>query len=151
MVASGEIEDEGAQRERYQELLAELRTIIPGVQVLFAFLLTAPFAGRFAEVDGLGRDIYAASLVGTALAATTFMTPAAYHRLATGSGRATRIRLAIRLTIVGLVLLALSVAAAVFVVGRFVFDSSTVGGAIAAAVGLTTVGLWFALPLSRRR
>lgn len=47
-------------------------------------------------------------------------------------------------------LLAVSVAGAVFVVGRFVFESSAVGGAIAAGVGLTTLGLWFVLPLSRR-
>jgi len=36
--ADAQAQDEAAQRERYQELLAELRTIIPGVQVLFAFL-----------------------------------------------------------------------------------------------------------------
>lgn len=148
--ADAQAQDEAAQRERYQELLAELRTIIPGVQVLFAFLLTAPFSARFHLLDQLGHDIYAASLVGTALAAAVFLTPAAYHRLATSSDRATRLRLAIRLTILGMALLAVSVAGAVFVVGRFVFESSAVGGAIAAGVGLTTLGLWFVLPLSRR-
>lgn len=112
--------------------------------------LTAPFSARFHLLDQLGHDIYAASLVGTALAAAVFLTPAAYHRLATSSDRATRLRLAIRLTILGMALLAVSVAGAVFVVGRFVFESSAVGGAIAAGVGLTTLGLWFVLPLSRR-
>jgi len=83
--SEAEVQDEAAQRERYQELLAELRTIIPGVQVLFAFLLTAPFSARFHLLDQLGHDIYAASLVGTALAAAVFLTPAAYHRLATSA------------------------------------------------------------------
>src|SRR6266508_6774039 len=94
-----------------------------GVQVLFAFLLTAPFSARFHLLDQLGHDIYAASLVGTALAAAVFLTPAAYHRLATSSDRATRLRLAIQRTFLGMVLLAVSVAGAVFCVGRFVFDS----------------------------
>lgn len=142
---------EAAQRERYQELLAELRTIIPGVQVLFAFLLTAPFSARFDRVDDLGRNVYAASLVAAALAAAVFMAPAAYHRLATSSDRVTRINLAIQLTIAGMVLLALSVAGAVFVVGRYVFGSTATGAALAGGVGVITFGLWFLLPLSRNR
>jgi hypothetical protein len=33
------------------ELLNELRVALPGVQVLFAFLLTIPFAQRFGQLD----------------------------------------------------------------------------------------------------
>lgn len=55
-------------RERYRELLEELRTIIPGVQVLFAFLLTVPFSSRFTELDALGRRVFTGSLVAAALA-----------------------------------------------------------------------------------
>lgn len=143
--------DDEDQRERYQELLAELRTIIPGVQVLFAFLLTVPFSARFHLLDDLGHGIYAVSLLGTALAAAIFMTPAAYHRLARDPDRALRLRIAIRLTILGLAVLAVSVAGAVFVVGRFVFESSAVGVVFAGLVGVTTLGLWFVLPLRRRR
>ena len=42
-------------RTRYQMLLQELRVVLPGVQVLMAFLQTAPFAQRFGDLDDLGR------------------------------------------------------------------------------------------------
>lgn len=142
---------EAEQRERYRELLAELRTIIPGVQVLFAFLLTVPFATRFAGLDRVGRDVFAASLLGTALAAAIFMTPAAYHRLAHDQDRATRLRVTIRLTLIGMVVLALSVSAAVFVVARFVFESTGVGVVFGVVTALVTGCLWFVLPLVERR
>ena len=67
-------------RERYRELLEELRTIIPGVQVLFGFLLTVPFSARFDRLDDLGRDLYSVVLAGVALAIVVFLTPAAIHR-----------------------------------------------------------------------
>ncbi len=57
MAGSGDDSAE-QQRERYRELLEELRTIIPGVQVLFAFLLTVPFSSRFADLDELGRRAF---------------------------------------------------------------------------------------------
>ena len=46
--------DESAKERRDRELLEllnGLRVIIPGVQVLFAFLLAVPFAAGFAEAD----------------------------------------------------------------------------------------------------
>ena len=138
------------QRDRYRELLEELRTIIPGVQVLFAFLLTVPFSSRFEEVDQLGRRVFAASLLATALASVAFITPAAYHRVAHRHDRASRLNLGIRLTILGMALLALSVTLALFVVVRFVFDSTVAGAAVAVVVGAAAVVLLYLLPISRR-
>ena len=45
------------------ELLNELRVALPGVQVLFAFLLAVPFAQRFGDVTSFQRDVYFAALV----------------------------------------------------------------------------------------
>jgi hypothetical protein len=141
---------EDAQRDRYRELLEELRTILPGVQVLLAFLLTAPFATRFDHLDRLGQDVFAAALLGTALAATALMAPTAYHRLARRQDRAERLRIAVRLAVTGMALLAASVAAAVFVVARFVYHDGRVGLVFGAIAALGALGLWFVLPLSRR-
>ena len=141
---------EDALRDRYRELLEELRTILPGVQVLLAFLLTAPFATRFDHLDRLGRDVFAAALLGTALAAAALIAPTAYHRLARRQDRAERLRIAVRLAVAGMALLAVSVAAAVFVVARFVYHDGRVGLVFGAIAALGALGLWFALPLSRR-
>lgn len=58
-------DDEDA-RERYRELLEEVRTIMPGAQVLLGFLLTVPFANRLADVDRLGRILFVVALAATA-------------------------------------------------------------------------------------
>jgi len=50
------------------ELLQELRIILPGVQVLFAFLLTVPFAGRFTELTAVQRYVFFGTLLCTAAA-----------------------------------------------------------------------------------
>src|SRR5712691_1183771 len=51
--------------ERYDrnlnELLGELRVALPGVQVLFAFLLVAPFNQRFGSVSSFERRLYFAT------------------------------------------------------------------------------------------
>jgi Family of unknown function (DUF6328) len=146
---SGEETEE--QRERYRELLEELRTVMPGTQVLFAFLLTAAFSQRFGELDDLGRRAFAAALLGTAVAAITLMTPAAFHRMSAPGHRASRLKASIRLQIAGMFLLLLSMSIAVFVTVRLIFDDTLVGvvfGAIALGVGVV---LWYLIPLSARQ
>lgn len=149
------------QRERYRELLEELRTIIPGVQVLFAFLLTVPFSARFEDIDDLGVQVFALSLLTVGLAAVVLLTPAAYHRLTPRHDRGQRLRLGIRVFITGMALLSVSIGCAVFVVGRLIFTAETaapatvlsadiVGGIIAAVVSGTAVFSWFVLPWLRR-
>ncbi|WP_062135076.1 DUF6328 family protein [Demequina aestuarii] len=139
-------------RERYRELLEELRTIIPGSQVLFAFLLTAPFSARFEELDDFGRNVFVLVLLGVAAATVFFMAPAAFHRISSRPYRRTRLRYAIRFAITGMVLLAASMSGAVFVVTRFIFDDVAWAGAAAgAAVATLTAVLWYLLPRARSR
>lgn len=148
-------------RERYRELLEELRTIIPGVQVLFAFLLTVPFSSRFAELDDVGVRVFALALVTVGLAAVILLTPAAYHRISAGDDRRQRLRLGIRSTVTGMALLAVSIVAAVFVVIRFIFDmtsislssewsETTIATIATVMVGGAAIVLWFVLPLISR-
>ena len=153
---------EEEQRERYRELLEELRTIIPGVQVLFAFLLTAPFSARFETMDDLGLQVFAVSLLTVGLAAVVLLTPAAYHRLTPGHDRHRRLRLGVRVAVTGMALLSISIGCAVFVVGRLIFTTQPaapaallsaggIGAMLAAVISGTAVFLWFVLPWLQRR
>jgi cation transport ATPase len=134
-------------RQRYQELLQELRVILPGVQVLFAFLLTAPFSARFNELDELGRDLYGVALLGTALSMVMLLAPASFHRVAQRAS-SDRLRTAVMLTVAGMATLGVSVLVVVFVVMRFIFE---VDAALPVTVVLALViaGLWYLLPLLR--
>lgn len=144
-------QDERAQRDRYRELLEELRTIIPGAQVLFAFLLTAPFAARFGGIDALGKMVFLVSLLSVAAATVLFLAPAAYHRLAAHHDRAGRLRFGVRTTLAGLFLLALSIGCAIFVVIRFLFDTPIPALLIAVAMGLLVTLLWYVIPVWGRK
>ncbi len=142
-------EESEEDRERYRELLEELRTIIPGVQVLFGFLLTAPFSSRFGDLDDTGRTLYAAVLTGVTLAIIVLLTPAALHRMSDGPDRATRVHVGVRCAAAGMTLLAVSTVVAVFMVARFVFGGVP-ATALATVVGTAFVGGWFVLPMALR-
>src|SRR5947199_10773885 len=63
------------------ELMAELRVALPGVQVLFAFLLVAPFNQRFGKTTSFERQLYFAALLCTLLASILLIAPTGIHRL----------------------------------------------------------------------
>jgi Family of unknown function (DUF6328) len=147
---TGEDRQERTARELI-ELLNELRVILPGVQFLFAFLLTVPFSQRFSQLDGLETGVFFVTLLCTAIATALLMAPSAQHRVLWREGvRERRLKLGNTLTIVGLVFLVPAMVGAVFVVADFIFGS---GAALAATVVLVLffVLLWFALPLWYRR
>lgn len=145
----GGLGDVEVERQRYRELLGELRTILPGVQVLFAFLLTAPFSSRFADLDLLGRRAFLVALVGVALAMILLLSPAAYHRLTDPGARARRLQVSVRFQLAGMVILGLAVADAVFVVTRFMF-TTTLGVIVAGVVLASMVLLWWLVPIRDR-
>jgi hypothetical protein len=132
------------------ELLNELRVALPGVQVLFAFLLTVPFAQRFAGASGLQRAAFFLSLLATAVASVLFITPTAYHRLRWREPDKERMLFtANRLTIAGMVFLATAMAAAVFLVTDVIYGTWQ-AAVISAGVAGLLAWFWFGLPLSRR-
>ena len=67
--------DRSELRDRYYGLLQELRVVLPGVQVLVAFLLTAPFSARFADLDDVGVAAYLVALVSAVLATICRVAP----------------------------------------------------------------------------
>jgi hypothetical protein len=146
---AGEDKKERVDRELI-ELLNELRVALPGVQVLFAFLLTVPFAQRFGAVSGLQRAVYFVALLATAVASVLFITPTAYHRLRWREpDKEGMLFTANRLTIAGTVFLAVAIAAVVFLVADVIYGGWQAAAAAAGVAGLLA-WFWYALPLSRR-
>jgi hypothetical protein len=145
-----DLADRDELRKRYEVLLQELRVSLPGVQVLSAFLLTAPFSQRFNELDEWGRRAYGVALISSMLSVICLVGPILLHRVGERRARADRLRWAIRLQVVGLAFLAVALVTAVWGVARFVFDTSTAWWLITPVFTLVLL-VWVALPLSLRR
>jgi len=142
--------DRDELRRRYYGLLQELRVLLPGVQVLAAFLLTAPFAPRFVDLDDAGRTAYLVALVTAVASIIMLMTPTVFHRVADRRARAARLEWGIRLTLAGVVLLATSLTSSLWCITRLVFGS-TAAAVIAVAVVATFASMWLVLPLAAGR
>jgi hypothetical protein len=133
------------------ELLQELRVALPGVQVLFAFLLTVPFQKNFEKATGFEKDVYLVTLLLTALTTALLIAPSAYHRLEFRQGDKEHIvAVANALAIAGFGVLAAAMSSAVLLVTHFLFSPTT---AIICTVGAAIVlyALWFVAPFTRRR
>jgi Kef-type K+ transport system membrane component KefB len=132
------------------ELLQELRVVIPGVQVLLAFLLTAPFQQRFAQLPGSLRNAFFAAIACATMATALLIAPSAHHRMRWRTGEKDRLlRIANREAIWGTVFLAAAVVLALYVITNVLFASwiAVVTAVLAVAV---FVWLWYALPLVGR-
>lgn len=150
--SASELDDRRDRRElrdRYYGLLQELRVVLPGVQVLVAFLLTVPFSQRFEELDGTGRVAYLVALVASLLATVCFVVPTAYHRAGGRTERSARLTWALRATRAGLVAMAISLTSATYGVTRFVFGSATAWWVTAGLVVAIT-SCWVVLPLTTK-
>src|SRR3954463_4131656 len=129
------------------ELLNELRVALPGVQVLFAFLLAVPFANGFPKLSQTGRDVFFAAFIATALSTVLLIAPSSYHRLRWRQHDKERmLRVSNVLTIAGLFSLAVSITCAVFVITDFLFHGAW-AAPFAAVVGAASLLLWYGLPL----
>jgi high-affinity Fe2+/Pb2+ permease len=132
------------------ELLQELRVALPGVQILFAFLLTVPFAQGFTKLDGAQRELYFGVLMATALSTALLIAPTAYHRLLFRQrDKEHLVQISNRLAIAGLFVLAVAITGTVLLIADFLFQGAQVV-IITVAAGLVFVVLWGVLPLLRR-
>ena len=148
---SGRDESEKVRLDRnLGELLQELRVALPGVQVLFAFLLTVPFQQGFSKITPFQEDVYFGCLLLTAISASLLISPTAYHRMTFRKQQKKHlVFLANRFAIAGLGCVALAMTGVVVLVTDLLF-----GAFATAVVGAMTFVmfalLWFALPLHRR-
>jgi len=144
-------EDRQDQRNRQLlELLNELRVAMPGVQVLFGFLLTVPFQQRFSQTTGGQRTIYTVALVSAAVASALLIAPGALHRVTfRARQKAFIIQWGSWQFIGGLAALAVAMSCSVLLVLDFLYQDAT-PVVIVAALAILYVGLWFVLGVYRR-
>jgi Family of unknown function (DUF6328) len=142
------------QKERIDreliELLNELRVVLPGVQVLFGFLLVVPFQQRFVDITDFEVDIYYVAFIAAALANVLLIAPSTYHRIRFREGdKENLVRLSGRLLIAGTASLAVSLTATVFLITDVLFGGGP-GIVAAVAAALVVAGFWFGIPLLRK-
>jgi|SRR5688572_17449372 len=145
----GETEKERVDRELI-ELLNELRVALPGVQVLFAFLLVVPFQQRFTTVTQFQKTVYFVTLLCAAAATILLIAPSANHRiLFRAREKPQLLKTANRMTIVGLAALASAVVGVVLLISDYLYgDETTV--VITAVTALGFAVFWYLVPLVRR-
>jgi hypothetical protein len=132
------------------ELLGELRVALPGVQVLFAFLLVVPFNPRFVDVTPFQEKLYLVTLLLAAAASAFLIAPSVHHRiLFRQQDKEYLVLTANRMVVVGLAFLALAMTAAVVLVTDVVFASGTTW-VVGILVGVAFTALWYLVPLRRR-
>ena len=147
---TGREETESERLDRnLQEMLGELRVALPGVQVLFAFLLVVPFNQRFADVTQFQKTVFFATLLCTAASTVCLIAPTSHHRLEFRQQDKHRIiHAGNRIVILGLFLLAVAMTGAVLFVTDFLYAGTTTT-VVAAATGGAFLLLWYAIPLRR--
>jgi len=144
----GESEKERLDRN-LAELLQELRVAIPGVQVLFAFLLVVPFNQRFADITTFQRTLYFVTLLLATAATVCLIAPTAHHRVEFRAQHKERIVFgATKLSIAGLALLAAAMTGAVMLITDLLYHAATVA-IVAGVVALGFALLWFGWPVKR--
>jgi hypothetical protein len=142
--------DERKRDRQMIELLNELRVALPGVQILFAFLLTVPFTQRFPQLTTFQRDVFYVTLVAATLSAACLIAPSAAHRLRFHqSEREWLIESANALMIAGLGFLTVAIGSAFLLITDVLFDGARVW-IYSALVWATILALWFGRPLYRQ-
>jgi hypothetical protein len=132
------------------ELLNELRVALPGVQILFAFLLTVPFSQGFQRVTPTQRTLFYATLLATVASTICLIAPSATHRLRFHKGdRSFIIESANKYLIAGLAFLGIAIVLAVTMITDFLYDSWIIW-AVPSLIAGAVIAVWFVRPLLRR-
>lgn len=140
-----ETEPERLNRE-LDQLLGELRVALPGVQVLFAFLLTVPFTDRFHDLPDSARDVYFAAVTLTGMASILLIAPTVHHRIRFRRGtKEQMLESANRLALAGTACLGLALGAAIYVAGEAAFPGSWVRWIGPLTIGFAAV-VWYVIP-----
>ena len=146
--------DDESRRERVNrellELLNELRVALPGVQVLFAFLLAVPFSNGYSKITTFQKDLFFATLIATAISTACFIVPTALHRLNFRQREKEQILFhSNKFAIAGLMFLAVSMIGVVMLITDVIY-SDTAAVIAGSAAALLFGGLWIGLPLRLR-
>jgi MFS family permease len=142
--------DKDRLNRNFDQLLQELRVVIPGVQVLFAFLLAVPFSTQFDHVDRFERVVFFIALLLAAVAVVLLLSPSIQHRiLFRHDQKHYLVETGSRLVIAGMTALALSMTLSLVLVAHYLYGiwaALIVGAGALGAYG----AIWYAIPLERR-
>lgn len=140
---------ESKQDRELIELLNELRVALPGVQVLFAFLLVVPFSQGFVRVTSTQKAVFFAAFLCTAAATLMLIAPTTYHRLRWRQhDKEQMLETANKLVIVGMAFLALAMSCVVYFITSFLYAG--IAAVVTAVATAAFASLWFGLPLYRQ-
>lgn len=132
------------------ELLNEVRLGLPGVAVLFAFLLGLPFTSRFDSLSWVQETSYLIAFFATTAAIVLLVAPSVYHRIRWRQhDKDALLRRSNVLALGGFACLGVALVACVLLVSELVLPVP-LGIVLTVVVGLSVAALWFGLPVSRR-
>jgi phage-related protein len=132
------------------ELLNELRVVLPGVQMLFGFLLAVPFTQRFGGISEPQANLYYGTFLAATAASVFLIAPASFHRIVWRHGRKRQLlRISNKLAIIGTACLAVAIAGSVALVTSLLFGNTWAAGIAAIVAGLIAA-VWFVLPFVSR-
>jgi hypothetical protein len=132
------------------ELLNELRVVLPGVQMLFGFLLAVPFTQRFGGISNLQSNLYYGTFLAATAASVFLIAPASFHRIVWRHGRKRQLlQISNKLAIIGTACLAFAIAGSVALVTSLLFGNTWAAGIAAIVAGLIAA-VWFVLPFVSR-
>ncbi|MFD5603122.1 DUF6328 family protein, partial [Streptomyces sp. NPDC127064] len=144
-----ETEEERADR-MWGELIQEVRVAQTGVQILFGFLLTVVFYPKYTMLPHVDQVIYIVTVLLGACTTGALVGPVSLHRLVSGRRvKPEAVRLASRMTLVGLVLLLTTMTSALLLILRVATHGSYVPYLVTAVVAWYLT-CWFGLPLWAR-
>lgn len=136
---------------RIEQMLTEVRVVLPGAQALFGFQLSIVVTRAFSELPDNLRSLHAVSLCLVALAVIFLMAPAAYHRIVFDGDDTEQVhRFGSTMLTAATVPLAAGLAGDVYVVMQVVLKSSFLAASSGIATLVLLFGLWHAFPLLAR-
>lgn len=141
--------------DQFRALMEGLRTTIPGVMVLFSFLIVLPLQSSFAEISAVNTIVFYLAFFTAALASVLLIAPSVHQRVRAPisgikRGSWSHVMSATKLAIAGTVSFMVSIAAVVFLVSSLVF-SDPVAIATTIVLAMVAAWAWFYLPLVRFR
>ncbi|MFE1027978.1 DUF6328 family protein [Streptomyces sp. NPDC058818] len=144
-----ETEEERADR-MWTDLIQEVRVAQMGVQILFAFLLTVVFTPKYDDLSDTNQTIYLVTVVLGAVTTGALIGPVSLHRIVSGRRvKPQAVRLASRLTLLGLVLLLATMTSSLLLILRVATDDGFVPYLVTGVV-IWYLVCWFGIPLWTR-
>lgn len=139
--------------DQFRALMEGLRTTIPGVMVLFSFLLVLPLQASFGDISDPNTIVFYVAFASAAVSSVLLIAPSVHQRVRgpiSGIKRTSpsHVMYATKVAIAGTVSFLVSIAAVVFLVSSLVF-TDWLAIVATAIVGAIATWAWFYLPLVR--